>query len=151
VPVPVVAGDTAHLDAEDQADMLHGHLGQEALKTVPAVGPTTGQALIVVDDQDAIPGPAQGDRVVGEGILALPRLAMIEDLLRVGLADVDDGESIELKIEDLGRSQGGGPAGAGRSSILGRARGYPRGLVRRAHDRPPSRCEALAVAARGRD
>ena len=28
VPIPVVAGDTAHLDAEDQADMLHGNLGQ---------------------------------------------------------------------------------------------------------------------------
>ena len=111
VPIPVVAGDTAHLDAEDQADVLHGHLGQEALKSAPTVGPTTAQALIVVDDQDAIPRPAQGDRMVGEGILPLPRLAMIEDLLWLGLADVDDGEAIEMKIEDLGRSQDAGPAG----------------------------------------
>jgi hypothetical protein len=131
--------------------MLHGHLGQEALESAPTVGRTTAQALILVDDQDALPGPAQGDRMVGEGILPLARFAMIEDLLRIGLADVDDGEAIEVKIKDLGRSQGGVPAGPGRSSILGRARGHPCGLIKRAHDRPPSRREGSAVAALRRD
>ena len=109
VPILVVAGDPAHLDAEDQADMLHGNLGQEALKSAPTVGGPAAQTLVVVDDQDAIPGPSQGDRMVGEGILPFPRLAMIEDLLWVGLAHVNDGEPIEMKIEDLGRSQGARP------------------------------------------
>ncbi len=40
--------------------------------------------------------------MVGEGIPPLARFAMIEDLLRVGLADVDDGEAIAVKIMDLG-------------------------------------------------
>ena len=103
VPILVVAGDAAHLDPEDQADMLHRNFGQEALKSAPLVGRPTALALIVVDDQDAIPRPPQGDRVVGEGILPLPRFPMIEDLLRVGLAHVNDREPIEVKIEDLGR------------------------------------------------
>ena len=51
-------------------------------------GRTTAQVLILVDDQSAIPGPAQGNRMVGEGMESLPRFAMIEELLRVGLANV---------------------------------------------------------------
>ena len=104
VPILVVAGDAAHLDPEDQADMLHGNFGQEALEPGPLVGRPTALALIIIDDHDAIPGPSQGDRMVGEGILPFPRLAMVEDLLGVGLAHVNDGEAIEVKIEDLRRS-----------------------------------------------
>ena len=111
VPILVVAGDAAHLDPEDQADMLHGNFGQEALKSAPLVGRPTALSLIVIDDHDAIPGPSQGDRVVGEGILPLPRFPMVEDLLWIGLAHVNDGEAIEVKIEDLRRSQDAGPAG----------------------------------------
>ena len=105
MPILVVAGDAAHLDPEDQADMLHGNFGEEALKSAPPVGRPAAPPLIVVDDQDAIPGPPQGDRMVGEGILPLPRFAMVEHLLGIGLAHVDDGEAIEVKIEDLRRSQ----------------------------------------------
>ena len=104
VPIPVVAGDAAHLDPEDQADMLHGNLGQEALESAPLVGRPAALPLVVVDDQDAIPGPSQGDRVVGEGVLPLPRLPMVEHLLGIGLADVDDGEAVEVEVEDLGGS-----------------------------------------------
>ena len=110
VPILVVAGEAAHLDAEDQADMVHGHLGQQPLESAPPVGRPAAQPLILVDDQDAIPGPAQGGRVVGEGILPLPRFAMVEHLLGVGLADVDDGEAVEVEVEDLGRSQDAGLA-----------------------------------------
>ncbi len=76
--------------------MLHGNLGKEALKYSATVGRTTAQALILVDDQDAIPRPAECDCMVGEGILPFSRLTMIEDLLRVGLPDVNDGEPIEV-------------------------------------------------------
>ena len=149
VPILVVAGDAAHLDPEDQADMLHGNLGQEALKSAPLVGRPAALPLIVVDDQDAIPGPSQGDRVVGEGVLPFPRFAMVENLLGIGLAHVDDGEAIEVEIEDLGGSQDAGlagrlverrPGGRGPIGLAGR--------IKRAHGRPPCRREALAVAER---
>ena len=48
--------------------------------------------------------------MVGEGVLPFPRFAMVEDLLGIGLAHVDDGEAIEVQIEDLGRSQDAGQA-----------------------------------------
>ena len=91
--------------------MLPSNFGQEALESAPPVGRTTALALIVVDDHDAIPRPPQGDGMVGEGILPFPRFPVIEDLLRVGLADVDDGESVEVRLEDLGRSQAPGQPG----------------------------------------
>jgi hypothetical protein len=104
VPILVVASDPAHLDPEDQADMLHGNFGQEALESAPLVRRPPTLPLVVVDDQDAIPRPPQGDRVGGESILPLPRLAVIEDLLGIGLPHVDDSESVEVGIEDLRRS-----------------------------------------------
>ena len=110
VPILVVAGDAAHLDPEDQADMLHGNLGQEALESAPLVGRPAAVSLIVIDDQDAIPGPSPGDRVVGEGILPLPRLAMVENLLGIGLAHVNDSDAVEVEIEDLEGSQDAGLA-----------------------------------------
>ena len=151
VPIPVVAGDAAHLDPEDQADMLHGNLGQEALKSAPLVGRPAALPLIVVDDHDAIPGPSQGDRVVGEGVLPFPRFPMVEDLLGIGLAHVNDSEAVEVEIQDLRGSQDPGrpdrlvdgrPGGRG---PIGLATG-----IMSAHDRPPCRREALAVAARRR-
>ena len=110
MPILVVAGDAAHLDPEDQADMLHGNLGQDALESAPLVGRPAAQSLIVIDDQDAIPGPSPGGREVGEGILPFPRFAMVEDLLGIGLAHVDDGEAIEVPIQDLEGSQDAGQA-----------------------------------------
>ena len=151
VPILVVAGDAAHLDPEDQADMLHGNFGQEALKSAPLVGRPAALPLIVVDDHDAIPGPSQGDRVVGEGVLPFPRLAMVEHLLGVGLSHVNDGEAVEVEIEDLGGSQDTGLPGRLFERRPG-GRG-PIGLAARimsAHGRPPCRREALGAAERRR-
>ncbi len=48
--------------------------------------------------------------MVGEGILPFPRFPMVEDLLGIGLAYVNDSEEIEMTIEDLERSQDAGQA-----------------------------------------
>src|SRR5262249_39142240 len=105
--------------------------------------------LIVVDEQDTVPGPSQGDRELDELVLPLARLAMVEDLLGVGLPHINDGDSIEMKIPDLGRSPETGRAvrlGASRLGEDGRGAGW--GRIKRAHGRPPLRREAWAVAGR---
>ena len=132
MPILVVAGDAAHLDPEDQADMLHGNLGQDALESAPLVGRPAAQPLIVIDDQDAIPGPSPGGREVGEGILPFPRFAMVEDLLGIGLAHVNDGETIEVPIQDLEGSQDAGQVGRLVGEAASRAR--PVRLVWSHHD-----------------
>jgi len=84
--------------------MLHGNFGEQVLKSAPPVGRLGALPLILIDDQDAIPGPPQNDRMIGEGILPFPRFPMVEDLLRVRLAHVNDGETLEVPLEDLRRS-----------------------------------------------
>ena len=104
MPIFVVASDAAHLDPDDQPDMLHGNLGEDALESAALVGRPTAQSLIVIDDQDAIPGPSQSDLMVREGILPFSRFTMIENLLGIGLAHVNDDETIEVPVQDLSGS-----------------------------------------------
>ena len=77
-----------------------------------------GASLVGVDDLDAIAGPAQRDRHVGQGILARGRFLVLGHLLGARLADIDDGLAIEVMVADLGgarRQQVGRPDGrAGR-------------------------------------
>src|SRR5262249_26068657 len=54
MPLFVVSGDAAHLDSDDQTDVLHGNFGEEALKSAAHVGAARADPLVVVDDQDAI-------------------------------------------------------------------------------------------------
>src|SRR3954451_15557620 len=96
VPVLATAGQPAHLQPEDQPDPVEGDLGQEPLEPEPALDRLAAPAQVVVDRDDAIPGPAECDGPVGEGVLAGGRLLVVGDLLRGGLADVDDGHAVEL-------------------------------------------------------
>jgi hypothetical protein len=108
--------------------VLQGNFGEEALEPAAPVGGASAHPLIVVDDQDAIPGPSQGGRMVGQGVLPFPRFAMDEDLVGIRLAHVDDGQAIEVPVEDLGRSDGAGladrrvgsrPGGSGSVGVWG--------------------------------
>jgi hypothetical protein len=95
--------------------VLHGNFGQETLKSASLIGRATALALIVVDDYDAIPRPPQSDRVLGQSILAFPRFPIVEDLLGVGLPNVNDDDAVEVKVQDLGRSKNARSAEARRS------------------------------------
>ena len=56
-------------------------------------------------------GPAQGAGVLGQGVLAGEGLAVLGDLLRRGLADVDDGQLGPMGVGDLPGLEGPGPWG----------------------------------------
>ena len=72
--------------------MVHADLGQQALEAEPGVGGAAALPEVLVDDEDALGRPAQGAGVIGQGVLAGEGLAVLGDLLRGGLADVDDGQ-----------------------------------------------------------
>ena len=82
VPVLAGSGEPAHLQAQDQPDVVHGDLGQQALETEPGVGGAAALPEVLVDDEDPLGGPAQGAGMLGQGILAGERLAVLDDLLR---------------------------------------------------------------------
>ena len=125
VPVLARAGQPAHLQAEDQPDVVEGDLGQQPLEPGPALDRLAALAQVVVDDGDAVAGPAEGDGAVGQGVLAGGRLLVVDDLLGRGLADVDDGRAVEVPGPELGRAEGvthgrppcgAWPRGAGRGA-----------------------------------
>jgi hypothetical protein len=101
VPVLAGAGQPAHLQPEDQPDAVQGDPGEQPLEPRPALDRLATLAEIVVDHLDLRPRPAQGDGAVGQGVLACGGLLMVEDLLRGGLPDVNDGGAVEAPGPEL--------------------------------------------------
>src|SRR5262245_19313293 len=66
-----------------------------AVFNCPAAAP-----LVVVDYLDTLTRPAERGGVIGEGVLTLPGFLMVKNLLRAGLANVDDGEFTSMPIGD---------------------------------------------------
>jgi hypothetical protein len=104
--------------------MVHADLGQEALEAEPGVGGAGALPEIRVDDEDPVGGPAQGAGMLGQGVLAGERLAVLGDLLRGGLADVDDGQLGPMGVSDLPGLEG--PGSRGEFSSADRARPWRR-------------------------
>src|SRR5262245_57328723 len=102
MPLAVAAAQSTHLQAEDDAGVVHAHLGNHALKAVAFFSRLLAAlTLVVVDDQDALSRPAQGRGIVGQGILALAGFAMMADLVGAGLTDIDQGEPLPMMGADL--------------------------------------------------
>ena len=148
MPILVAAGQPAHVHAHDDADVVHGHLGEEALEPVAAVRRRRRARLVVVRQGHAIGRPAEGRGVVGQGVLQGRRLPVVPHLAFGRLADVHDRQSLQVSRLHLDRGQrghpvpGGGPGGNPREvrPAVGRA-----GLS--AGHAPPPRAEAAAAGA----
>jgi hypothetical protein len=61
------------------------------MEAAPVCGALAAVPLVLIDEDHALPGPAQGHGVVREGILPFAGFAVFEDLLRCRLTDIDDG------------------------------------------------------------
>jgi hypothetical protein len=137
VPIPGRPGEAAQLRPQDQPDVVHRDLGEPPLEAVPPVGPLGASALVVVDDQDPIGGPPQGQGLVDQLVLSLARLLVVEHLLRAGLTDGDDRQAVQVPVSDRGRS----PTTGGRCRTVRDTHGR----VRARPTPPPFRPEAPPV------
>src|SRR5262249_53367709 len=90
-----------HLQAEDEADVVETDLGHEALEAVASFGRRRTAALVFIDDEDAVGGPAEVHRPAGESVLSLRGLGVLANLLGRGLSHVDDGKAVEVTGLDL--------------------------------------------------
>src|SRR5579859_1685517 len=101
VPVIVGAGQTAHLQAEDEADVIQSDLRHEPLEAEASLGSGPAAALVLVDDENAISGPTEIHGPLSQGILALCGLGVLTDLMRSRLSNVHDREAVEMPGLDL--------------------------------------------------
>ena len=76
--------------------MLLVDQGHELLEAAPSRGRAAGPPEVGVDHPDVAGVPADGPGAVLEVILELETLLIGQGLVRARLADVDDGEAIEV-------------------------------------------------------
>src|SRR5262245_50502720 len=124
MPVLATAGQPAHLQPEHQPDAVEGDLGEQTLEAGAALDGLAALAQVVVDGDDPVARPAEGNCPVGQGVLSGGGLLVIEDLLRRRLADVDDGHAVEVPGPEFEATErfthgrppcGSWPRGAGRA------------------------------------
>ena len=127
MPILARPRQPAHLDAQDDADVIEADLGQESLEAEPALRGLAAVPLVLVDDDHPVRRPAQGDGATSQVVLQGGRLAMLEHLLGGGLPHIDDRQPIEVPGPDLARS----PRGARRSPVD--IRGRPIGSAAMVH------------------
>ena len=102
MPVGAVARKSGDLGADDQADLPQADVGDQPLEAVAAGDLPGGAGLVLVDEQDLIFAPAQFEQAVAKRPLVDGALTVFQDLLRCGLAKVDDGLALPVRWQDLG-------------------------------------------------
>jgi len=105
MPVLVGARQAAHLQTEEDAHLVECDGGEQALEARARHGGLAALALVKVDDLDLAARPTQGHGLLDEGVLPRGGLAVLENLLQTGLANVDERLTHEMATVDLGRAK----------------------------------------------
>src|SRR5262249_61922005 len=84
---------------------VEGDLGQPSLESGPPLDRLAALAQVVVDGDDPVARPAQSNSPVSKGVLAGGGFQVLEDLLRGGLADVDNGRAVEVPGLEFARTE----------------------------------------------
>src|SRR5262249_8722607 len=101
IPVAARAGQARGFQAEYGSGPAQADLGDEVLEAITTGRRGPGAPLILVDDLNAIGGPSQIASAPGEIVLPGGAAGVFADLQGSGLADVDQGESVEVVRSDL--------------------------------------------------
>jgi hypothetical protein len=93
-PVSGIAREPRGFDAEYDSSLAQGYLSEQPLES-RSVCEATRRDPLVVFEQSWI-GPSKGDRLLAEAALESCALSVLADLLRIRLADIDDGAALEM-------------------------------------------------------
>src|SRR3984893_11130688 len=99
VPVATVACEPRRLDCEHATDAAFTDPRQQALEARP-VAAATRATQIIVDDLDS--GPAELPGAIGEPVLTVPALLVVQELIGCRLTDIDARASGQMLSRDLG-------------------------------------------------
>ena len=81
MPVLMGPGQPAHLQPQDEADVVQGHLGDQPLEPGAAVRAPATLPLVVIDDQHPLRRPAEGHGPVDQAVLTRRRFPVVKHLL----------------------------------------------------------------------
>ena len=90
VPIGIVARKARHLETEHEPNVGERNLGSETREAGSCNRAGAGKAEVLVDDENAILGPAELARLAGKRILPLRRFAIVLDLRGARLTKIDD-------------------------------------------------------------
>jgi len=84
--------------------VIQSDFGKQPLKARAVFDRPAATPLVVVDYLDPLARPTERGGVISEGVLALSGFLMVKNLLRAGLANVNDGEFTSMPIGDRRRA-----------------------------------------------
>ena len=94
IPVRIVSRQTRDFQPEHDAHVGQRHLAGQASEPGALVGAGAGEPEIFIDDDHLLLGPAQLAGSIGQGVLAGGGFAIMLDLARRGLANVNEGGAL---------------------------------------------------------
>src|SRR3954454_21772266 len=101
MPVGAVPGHPRHLIARNDADLVQADIGNQPLKAITTDGVSGGPPLVFVDDHDLVLGPAQFEETLAECSLIEAALAVLLNVPRIGLPDVQDRQPAQMSRANL--------------------------------------------------
>src|SRR6266568_5747349 len=101
MPIQRTARESRDLEPHDQSDVAQSHFRHQPLKTRPIDSRSSGLAQILINDHNALCGPAQSERSFSEAILACGTFRVFEDLMEGALAHIEHRLALEVPRGDL--------------------------------------------------
>ena len=117
IPIRVVPREARNFQSENDAHVGQGDFASEASEAGALVGGGTGQPQIFVNDDYLLFGPAQLSGPIGQSVLAGSRFAVMLDLARRGLANVNAGGALGVGRFDFGGISHWSAPGTDRESL----------------------------------
>src|ERR1700680_4755866 len=102
IPIGVVAGEAGDFAGEHDGEMAEGDFSGEPGEAIALDDAGTGKPEVFVDNDNLLRRPAKCRRLGGQGVLALCRFAIVLDLRRRGLSEINVGGATQVRSADLG-------------------------------------------------
>src|ERR1700756_3431779 len=113
IPIRVVPGEARNFQSENDAHVSQGDFAGEASEPGAFISGRTGQPEIVINDDHLLFGPTQLSGPIRQSILAGGRFAVMLDLARRGLTNVDASNALDVRRFDFGGISHRSAPGAG--------------------------------------
>src|SRR5260370_24194672 len=95
MPVRRVASKTRDFEPHDNPGLTQRHLAHELLEAIACCCIRSGFTKIAIDDMDALDRPARRDRPITQRVFALRTLALLGNLAKRPLANINIGGILE--------------------------------------------------------